>query len=170
MSDKTEAEKQNKIQIPFSCNGFLVVWRWQEESSVSWSDFEGEEGEVSPEAEERVSFSGSHDPSWDSVRSGDVKTSPLAPGVRGATPKSDSGEETLQPLGRSDLVTCVCVVRERLSEGCWYKRLQGKLCHRVSVLCSIYLERERNLWMLAYFWECTVHNYSPINNAANKVT
>lgn len=37
---------------------------------------------------------------------GDEKALWLATGVRSVTPDSDSGEETLQPLGRSDLVTC----------------------------------------------------------------
>lgn len=118
MSDESQVEKQNEIQIPFSCKVFLVAWRWQEASSVSWSDFEGDEGEVSPETEDKVSLSGSRNPSWDSVTWCDEKAPWLATGVRSATPESDSGEETLQPLGRSDLV--MFGVRE--TEGCWAKR------------------------------------------------
>lgn len=35
MSDESQVEKKNEIQIPFSCKVFLVAWRWQEASSVS---------------------------------------------------------------------------------------------------------------------------------------
>lgn len=172
MSDESQVEKQNEIQIPFSCKVFLVAWWWQEASSVSWSDFEGDEGEVSPETEDKVSLSGSRNPSWDSVTWCDEKAPWLATGMRSATPESDTGEEILQPLGRSDLV--MCGFRE--TEGCWAKRSHSKLWQWESVPWDTYLEmnqplfRKRNLWMLAYFRECTAHDYSPINNAANTAT
>lgn len=74
---------------------------------------------MSPETEEKGSLSGCCDPSGDSVTWWDEKALGLVTGVRGATPHSGSGEETLQPLGRSDLVTCVVIVSE-----CWWcKRL-----------------------------------------------
>lgn len=56
--DKTK-EKQKKLTVPFSCDVFLVV---AGDSSISGSDFEGEESEVSPQIEEEVSLSGCKDP------------------------------------------------------------------------------------------------------------
>lgn len=64
---------------------------------------------MSPETEEKGSLSGCCDPPGDSVTWWDEKALGLVTGVRGATPHSGSGEETLQPLGRSDLVTCVVI-------------------------------------------------------------
>jgi hypothetical protein len=62
---------------------------------------------VSPEIEEKGSPSGCCDPPGDSVVWWDEKALGLVTGVRSVTPHSDSGEETLQALGRSDLVTYV---------------------------------------------------------------
>jgi hypothetical protein len=93
-----------KLTVPFSCSVLPVVaWCWQADSSVSWSDFEGEEREVSSQAKEKSPPSG---PSWNSAVWSHEDTR-LAPGVRGGTPESESGEEVLRPLGGSDLVTCV---------------------------------------------------------------
>jgi hypothetical protein len=54
-----------KLTVPFSCSVLPVVaWCWQADSSVSWSDFEGEEREVSSQAKEKSPPSG---PSWNSA-------------------------------------------------------------------------------------------------------
>lgn len=106
-SDKTQEKWPKKVTVPFSRDVFLVVaWGWPGESSISRSDFEGEESELSPQTEEEGSLSGCGDP-WNSAMWSDEKGSLPATEMRDGAPESDSGEEVLKPLGRSDLVICM---------------------------------------------------------------
>lgn len=75
---------------------------------------------MSPQTEEEDSLSGCSGPSGNSAMWSDEKGKLPATGVRHGAPESDSGEEVLKPLGRSDLVICICL--QKPFKDCWYKR------------------------------------------------
>lgn len=69
---------------------------------------------MSPQTEEEGSLPGCSGPSGNSAMWSDEKGKLPATGVRHGAPESDSGEEVLKPLGRSDLVKYAYAYRNPL--------------------------------------------------------